>query len=96
MEQSIEELETLYKDLVSRRSVCVQGKLKIEAELSSRKRSLKELMEEAKKAGFNPDDLPEEIRKAREILITKMDIFSSDIKETEQIMRPLIQEIEKG
>jgi hypothetical protein len=95
MGQSIEDLEATYKDLVNRRSVLVQGKLRVDAELASRKRTLKDLMEEAKKAGFNPDDLPEEIRKAREILVTKMDIFSSDIKETEQIMKPLIQEIEK-
>jgi hypothetical protein len=95
MGQSIEELEAIHKDLVARRATLVQGKLTIEAELASRKRALKELMDEAKKAGFNPDDLPEEIRKAREILVTKMDILSSEIKESEQIMKPLIQEIEK-
>lgn len=93
MEMTNEEIETQYKKLEERRQICIQNKMKIEAELEARKRELRSIMEEVKKAGYDPDDLPEEVKKAREILITKMQILSSDLDHAESVIKPMLDSI---
>jgi chromosome segregation ATPase len=93
---SLQELEIEYKSLSKRSVSCQEDKMKIEAELSSLKRQLKETMDEVRKAGFDPDNLSEELRKAREVLITKMELFSADLDHAENVLKPVVQSIEHG
>ena len=91
---SFEEIEAQYKALMQRIQSCQQDKMRISAELASRKRQLKETMEEVKKSGFNPDNLSGEIQKAKEVLITKMQLISADLDHAESVMKPMIDSIE--
>lgn len=91
--KSVEDMDTRYKKLLKRRDAVQQNKIRVEAELSARKRALKEAMEECKKAGFNPDDLPEEIARAKEVLSIKLDNFDADLVTAETIIEPMLKEI---
>lgn len=91
---SLQELENEYKSLNKRSISCQEDKMKIEAELSSLKRQLKETMDEVKKAGFDPENLAEELRKAREVLITKMELISADLDHAESVLKPIVHSIE--
>lgn len=93
MEMTNEEIETQYKLLEERRQICIQNKMKIEAELEARKRELRSIMEEVKKEGYDPDNLPEEVKKAKEILITKMQILASDLDHAESVIKPMLESI---
>jgi hypothetical protein len=90
---SIEDIDARYKALLKRRDEVQKNKLLLEAELGTRKRALKEAMEECKKAGFNPDNLPEEIQRAKEVLAIKLDNLSADLDAAESIMKPMLKEI---
>lgn len=85
-----------YESLLSQREDLVKNKMQLEAELSVRKRSLKEVMEECRKAGYDPDNLAEELRKAKDVLALKLDIFESDLKAASEIIKPLMAEIQNG
>lgn len=89
----IEDLDDKYKRLSQRRDQLQKDKTRIEAELEARKRSLKAQMEAAKKEGFNPNNLPEEIRRNEEILMIKLDNFETELDEAERVMRPMLDEI---
>ena len=95
-EKTIEELESQHKLLLSRRESLQNDINKITAARDERKRTLKETIEECKKEGFNPDTLPADIQHLKSVLITKMDVISADLKEAEDITRPMLREIERG
>lgn len=91
---SFEEIEQRYKEITERIEKAKDGKMKVDAELNTRKRSLKEAMEEAKAAGFDPDSLPTDIQKTKEVLITKMDLIQNDLDRTEERLEPMLRSIE--
>ena len=74
-----EDLDEKYKRLSKRRDVLNQDKNRIEAELEARKRALRVQMETAKKEGYNPDSLKDDIRKSEEILALKLDNFEAEL-----------------
>ncbi|OPZ38440.1 MAG: hypothetical protein BWY99_01629 [Synergistetes bacterium ADurb.BinA166] len=90
---SVEDLDARYKSLMKKREALVHSKVMIEAELSTRKRTLKEGMEECKKAGFNPDNLSEEIQRLKNVLTVKLDAFQADLEGAESAMKPMLKEI---
>lgn len=90
---SQDEIIKRYKTLSQKRDQLLTDKIKIEAELSARKRSLKEAIDSCKSAGFNPDTLTEDIKKLKEVINVKLDIFEADLKNAEDIMKPMIKEI---
>ena len=90
----MDDLETRYKSYLARRDVVVQNKLKIEAALSERKKNLKEAIDECKGLGYNPDTLAEDIKKLREVLVTKLSVCESDLQEVEVQLSPMLKEIE--
>lgn len=90
----MDDLETRYKSYLARRDVVVQNKLKIEAALSERKKNLKEAIDECKSLGYNPDTLAEDIKKLREVLVTKLSVCESDLQEVEVQLSPMLKEIE--
>ena len=62
---SFEEIELRYKEISERIEKAKDGKMMVDAELNTRKRSLKEALDEAKTAGFDPDSLPSDIQKTK-------------------------------
>lgn len=94
-DSSVEEFEARYNSLVKRGNDLERDKNKVEAELSSRRRSLKDNMEQARKDGFDPNQLPEEIRRSKEVLATKLDLYSTDLDAAEKVMRPMIAEVQR-
>lgn len=85
-----------YEKLTEEREGLLKNKMQLEAELTVRKRALKEVMDECRKAGFDPDNLAEELRKAKEVLALKLDIFESDLKAANEIIEPLMAELQNG
>jgi F0F1-type ATP synthase membrane subunit b/b' len=93
-DESIEEIAIKHKGLVQRLGDLQRDKDKIEANLEAHKRTLKGLLEQAHKEGFDPDNLQEEIKHAKEVLVLKINTFSADLDEAEKIMRPMKQAVE--
>jgi len=93
MADKIEDLDEKYKRLTQRRDALQKDKTRIEAELEARKRNLKAQMEAAKKEGFNPDNLRDDIRKSEEVLALKLDNFEIELDEAESAMKPMLEEI---
>ena len=93
MVDKIEDLDEKYKCLTQRRDALQKDKTRVEAELEARKRNLKAQMEAAKKEGFNPDNLRDDIRKSEEILALKLDNFKIELDDAENAMRPMLEEI---
>ena len=91
--QTIEELEVEYKLLNQRRDAIIQKKMQVEAELGSTRRDLKATMEECKKSNIDPDNIQEEIRRAREVLDLKISSYNADITAAENQLKPMMKEI---
>lgn len=94
VDDSAEELEIKYKDLLQRRNNLQRDKDKIEAILEAYRRSLKDLLDQARKEGFDPNNLPDEIKHAKEVLVLKINTFSVDLDEAEKLMKPMKQAVE--
>lgn len=92
-EKTIDEIDAEYKTLSARREQIVQNKLRLEAECNTRKRLLREAMQECKDAGFDPNNLQDEIRRAKEVLTTKMDIFRAELDAADELMKPMLREL---
>lgn len=93
--ETIADLEARYNSAIERRDRLKQDKTTIEAELSARQRNLRKLMDECRAAGFDPDDLQEEIRKGAEVVKLKLDTFEADLEAGEKIVKPMLEEIRK-
>lgn len=94
--ESVRDLEERYRSLQERLGNLKTDKGMVEAELAARQRALKKHMDECLAAGYDPNNLPEEIRRAREVAGVKLDTFEADIEAGEKIVRPLVEEIRKG
>jgi chromosome segregation ATPase len=92
-EVTVEELDSRFKLLNQRREVVQQNKIKIEAELNSRKRELKSLMKQAEDAGYDPANLKDEIKRMKQVLVVKLDAFQADLEAAEKMIQPMIKEI---
>jgi hypothetical protein len=89
----MEDLDEKYKRLSKRRDLLNQHKTRIEAELEARKRALRAQMEAAKKEGYNPNNLKEDIRRSEEVLSLKLNNLEAELNEAERIMKPMLEEI---
>lgn len=92
-EVTVEELDSRYKVLNARRESLHRDKMKIEAELNSRKRELKNLMKQAEDAGFDPSNLKDEIKRMKQVLVVKLDTFQADLEAAEKLIQPMLKEI---
>jgi len=93
-EKTVEELEAEYKQLNQKREAVNQGKMQVVAELGATKRDLKATMEECKKAGFDPDNIQEEVRRSKEVLSIKLDNYRADLATAEAQLKPMLKEIQ--
>lgn len=92
----IEALSRRSKALLARRDTLQQNKQAIQAELDARRRSLKKLMEDVEKEGFDPNNLKADLLHKVEVERTKLDILESDLATAEAVVRPMLEEIRKG
>jgi chaperonin cofactor prefoldin len=83
-----------YKKLQEKRTKLLDDKRRIEAELNARKRALKDALDACRSAGFNPDTLAEDIKKLKEVLYVKLNVFEADLAAAEEKMKPLLAEID--
>lgn len=87
------DLEDRYKSLIRRKERLSIDKAKVDQELASRKKSLKETLEACKAAGFNPDTLEDDIKKSTEVLSLKLDAYEKDLDSADQILSPMVQDL---
>jgi hypothetical protein len=90
------DLEKRQKELLAERDSLLEAKNRITAEEAVRKRHLKEKMEAAKKLGFDPNTLADDIKKAKEIAAVKQETFAAELSAAEKILRPMLEAIEKS
>ena len=94
--ESVQDLEARHRSLMERLGALRVEKGTIEAELEARRRALKRSMDECRAAGYDPDNLREEIRRDTEVVKVKLDTLQADIEAGEKIVRPLVEEIRRG
>jgi methionine salvage enolase-phosphatase E1 len=95
----VSEIETLSKrskTLLARRETLQQNKQTILAELEARRRSLKKLMDDVEKEGFDPNNLKADLLHKIEVERTKLEVLESDLATSEAVVRPMLEEIRKG
>jgi septal ring factor EnvC (AmiA/AmiB activator) len=83
-----------YQSLMERHKDIEKAKLQVEAELAASKRELKKLMQQATDAGFDPNNLKEDIQRKQQVLAVKLDNFEADLSAAEQIIHPMLREIQ--
>lgn len=91
----IEKLSKHSKSLLARRETLQQNKQTIMAELEARRRSLKKLMEDVEKEGFDPNNLKADLLHKLEVERTKLEVLESDLASSEAVVRPMLAEIRK-
>lgn len=91
---SIEQIESDWKATKARIDKCEKDRTKLQTHLDREKKDLKEKMHQCKVLGVDPDNIQEEARKAEEVFRIKMSNCNEDLKVAEEIMAPLIREIE--
>jgi predicted nucleic acid-binding Zn-ribbon protein len=92
-DKDIDNIVAQYEALTSRRETLSQNKVKLEAELSARKRALKKVMDEATEAGYDPNKIQEELQRTKEVLDLKMSNFEAELEEGETMIRPMLKEL---
>jgi predicted nucleic acid-binding Zn-ribbon protein len=95
-DKDIDDIVAQYEALTSRRETLSQNKVKLEAELSARKRALKKVMDEATEAGYDPNKIQEELQRTKEVLDLKMSNFSAELEEGENMIRPMLKELRES
>ena len=88
------DIESRSKSATARYNVIVADKMKIDAEHEARKRALRSVIEECRKAGFNPDTIADEIKKMKEVISVKLYLFEADLASAEDQIRPMMKDIE--
>jgi hypothetical protein len=92
-DKDIDNMVTEYEALVTKRDTQSGNKVKLEAELSARKRALKKVMDETREAGYDPDKIQEELQRAYEVVRLKTEVFKAELEEGENIIRPMLKEL---
>lgn len=93
MSDEISDMITRYKQLQVRKGTLDSNKVKIEAELAVRRRSLKEALDQCRELGLDPDDLDKQIKALKEVITVKLDLFEADLKTAEEQIKPMLAEI---
>ena len=93
-EKDIEDIITRHGNLITKLDNFKQGKTKVEAVLDSRKQSLKKVMDETVKAGFDPNKIREELQRAVEVVTLKIEVLATELEEGEVQLRPMLKEIQ--
>lgn len=65
----------------------------VKGELNARKNELKRLMDTAREAGVDPNNLSSEVKRLSEVLVVKLDTFEKELKAAKTILDPMVKEI---
>jgi len=95
-DKDIDDIITKYEGLTTKRETLSQNKVKVEAELSARRRILKKVMDEATEAGYDPNKIQEELQRAKEVVMVKLDNFAAELEEGENMVRPMLKELREA
>lgn len=90
----VTDLYNRHKRLLARRDELQQDKARIEATLEARKKDLKSLLDKARSNGFDPNNLEDEIKRAKEVLRLKLDNFEAELDEAAKMLEPMKKEID--
>lgn len=91
---SVEDLHGRFRTLCARRDDLQQGKARIEATLEARKKDLKNLLDKARADGFDPNNLEDDIKRAKEVFRLKLDNFEAELDEASSMLGPMKKEID--
>lgn len=94
-DRTIEQLETEYKAANADREALVSAKMRLEAELGTRKRQLSEELEQFRKEfpNMDPNNLPEEIRRRKEVFAIKLDNYKTELAAARDMVNPMLKEL---
>lgn len=94
-DRTIEQLEAEFKAANAEREKLVSDKMRLEAELGTRKRQLAEELEQFRKdfPGMDPNNLPEEIRRRKEVFAVKLDVYKTELAAARDLVNPMLKEI---
>jgi hypothetical protein len=95
-DKDIDDIIAKYEGLTTKRETLSQNKVKVEAELSARRRVLKKVMDEATEAGYDPNKIQEELQRAKEVVMVKLDNFAAELEEGENMVRPMLKELREA
>jgi hypothetical protein len=95
-DKDIDDIVSRYESLTSRRGDLAQGKVKVETVLTERRRTLKKVMDEATEAGHDPNKIQEEVQRAKEVAMVKLDNYEVELTEGENLLRPMLKEIREA
>jgi predicted RNase H-like nuclease (RuvC/YqgF family) len=96
IETSINDLAKSYQEYTTRREALERNKSLIAAELTARRKSLRRLMDECQALGFDPNNIKDELTRQIEIERVKIQTLTSELETAERIIKPMLEEINKG
>jgi vacuolar-type H+-ATPase subunit I/STV1 len=96
IETGINDLAKSYQEYTTRREALERNKSLIAAELTARRKSLRRLMDECQALGFDPNNIKEELTRQIEVERVKIQTLTSELETAERIIKPMLEEINKG
>ncbi len=93
-DKTVEEIESEWKALKARVDRNESNRTKLQTHLDMKKKELKDLIASCKAMGVDPEKIQDEVRRAKEVLSTKMDVLAADLKASEDMIAPLLREME--
>ncbi len=90
---TIDEMSQKYEKLNAKRKKLIEQKMTIDAEVRSKKKKLKELVDECKSRGYNPDDLENELSKLKLKLEKELEDLEKNLTEAEEKIKPMMERI---
>ena len=93
-DQEIDDIIARYEAAVPKCNLLKENKFKIEVKRDSYRADLKKVMDDAKAAGYDPNKIREEVQRAKEVALVKIEVFETEIAECEKIMKPMLKELQ--
>lgn len=92
--KTIEQLEEEFRVANAERDRLLADKMRLEAELNTRKRQLAEELDQFRKEhpGIDPNNINEEIRRREEVVAVKLDVYKAEIAAAREAIDPILRE----
>ena len=92
-DKEVDDIVARYEALVPKYEILKQNKFKIEVVRDSRREDLKKVMDETKAAGYDPNKIRDELQRAKEVALVKLQVFETELEECEKIVKPMLKEL---
>lgn len=89
----VEDLVRRHKELLERRSTLERQKASILTLKKERTNRLAGLMAKCREAGFEPNDLREQVQHLASVAKVKLDTWNAEIEASENMIKPMLSEI---